>query len=183
MLDFLLRKKEDQTRIWQETKCKHQAQILTKVVCSNGAIQYVMQCEVCGHRCSPPIAHRKLSRIEKETSPLFNYSFQEEKDQVKSEVIRNKNTIHAEKFGSDVWWKEYNKYLESAEWNSKRTRILIRDDYKCTEKRRGCTHHATEVHHLTYRNVGNENLEDLTSLCHNCHEAITRESRIEWRAL
>jgi 5-methylcytosine-specific restriction endonuclease McrA len=51
-----------------------------------------------------------------------------------------------------------------------RLEALRRDQYRC----RGCD--ATEnleVHHRTYAHFGSERPEDLTVLCHECHDAIT----------
>ena len=37
-----------------------------------------------------------------------------------------------------------------------------------------CKSPAEEVHHVTYENVGAEKLEDLRSVCRNCHDACTQ---------
>lgn len=179
MLDFLIRRKENVENIKQDLICPHSDQILTRYTCSNGSIQYVMQCVNCHMRVSNPISHKSLSKDAKLAAPNFDERGREERRAAAQERFK----MHREKFNSDAWWNEYNRYLDSFEWKSKRAQILIRDKYKCTEKRPGCTYHATEVHHLTYRNVGNEPLDDLTSVCHHCHEAITRDSHIEWRIL
>ena len=66
----------------------------------------------------------------------------------------------------DHWWRNYKLYLQSTQWDLKRKQVLQRDNYIC----QNCeVIKATEIHHLHYRNVMNENLEDLISLCIPCH--------------
>ena len=79
----------------------------------------------------------------------------------KSELVN-----HNEK-KSGEWWRWYNSYLESDEWREKRKFVLERDGYQC----QGCLKEdATQVHHLSYKNVGEELMYQLTSLCDFCHE-------------
>ena len=46
-----------------------------------------------------------------------------------------------------------------------RNKILERDKYKCVH----CGDKATQVHHIFYRGFYKERMEDLESLCGNCH--------------
>jgi hypothetical protein len=63
----------------------------------------------------------------------------------------------------------YSIYLSSDEWKAKRKEVLKRDSYIC----QGClTENATEVHHTTYSNIGNELYYQLVSLCSDCHERV-----------
>jgi len=59
----------------------------------------------------------------------------------------------------------YDHYLRSEQWQQKRQAILERDGHcvKCFRER------SLVVHHLTYKRVGNELLEDLITLCRQCH--------------
>jgi hypothetical protein len=50
---------------------------------------------------------------------------------------------------------------------------LVFDGNACKARLPGCTKNATEVHHLSYRHIGNEPLFDLVSVCGPCHRAIT----------
>jgi hypothetical protein len=61
---------------------------------------------------------------------------------------------------------QYILYLQSEEWKSKRLLVLERDKWICQSCK---ISKATEVHHLTYINLGNENLDDLISYCKKCH--------------
>jgi len=68
-----------------------------------------------------------------------------------------------------------------AHWEKIRKQALKRDGYQC----RLCNHsqkdgYRLECHHRHYENWGEENLEDVTMLCIECHDLITnynRESR------
>ncbi len=60
---------------------------------------------------------------------------------------------------------EYNEYMNSEEWKNKREEILLRD-MEC----RACGNQwYPHVHHLNYKNFGNENLNELIRLCKYCH--------------
>ena len=61
----------------------------------------------------------------------------------------------------------YIDYLQSETWKEKRNERLKKDNYCCQlcgKKEK------LEVHHLTYARLGNEEMEDLVTLCHACHE-------------
>lgn len=63
--------------------------------------------------------------------------------------------------------KNYKKYLLSSKWQWYRKKILKRDGYKCTECE---SEENLNIHHLTYRNLGSEQMEDLITLCAKCHK-------------
>lgn len=61
----------------------------------------------------------------------------------------------------------YDEYLKTPEWAAKREQALERDGRHC----RLCnTSDNLQVHHRTYLRRGNEDLNDLTTLCKSCHE-------------
>jgi hypothetical protein len=62
---------------------------------------------------------------------------------------------------------EYLAYLNSAKWKRMRIRILERDRWLC-----GCGARAEQVHHLSYKRFGNEDDEDLVSVCGPCHRKV-----------
>lgn len=68
------------------------------------------------------------------------------------------------------WTAEsYKKYRETDMFKQKREQVLSRDGYKC----KICgTGKNLLVHHITYRRLGNEPLEDLITLCESCHKKI-----------
>lgn len=69
-------------------------------------------------------------------------------------------------------WKElYDVYLASMQWKEKRTERLAIDCWRCTNCGDSDTHATLQVHHLTYKNVGDENVvDDLVTLCIDCHQ-------------
>ena len=63
---------------------------------------------------------------------------------------------------------DYHEYIRSDKWfnNPARQATLHRDRWHC----RLCQSiDNIEVHHITYKNVGQEREEDLISLCNECH--------------
>jgi len=67
---------------------------------------------------------------------------------------------------SAAWWRAYREYLGSPEWAELRKEALDRDGHMCQD----CGQRkATQVHHDSYDNVGDEDPDDLLSLCAACH--------------
>jgi 5-methylcytosine-specific restriction endonuclease McrA len=64
----------------------------------------------------------------------------------------------------------YRKYLKSKLWKHIRRNVLRRDRWICAS----CGNKATEVHHISYdpATLKGERLEELMSLCRECHEAV-----------
>lgn len=63
-------------------------------------------------------------------------------------------------------WIEYDKYIHSIAWLYLRNKRLAIDGLKCAR----CGRPAKDVHHLRYPSVlGTERMEDLISLCRECH--------------
>ena len=75
----------------------------------------------------------------------------------------------------------YDSYMRSDAWKAKRLLVLERDRWQCMTC--DCIHEGRftkadlQVHHRHYRNLGNEPLEDLVSICPECHDAITAVHR------
>lgn len=75
------------------------------------------------------------------------------------------------KAGRGKYSPEYKAYLRSPEWDARRRSALDRDGHQC----RGCgVKKNLQVHHIRYDNLGREPLEDLTTLCVECHKAVHR---------
>ncbi len=75
-------------------------------------------------------------------------------------------------------------FYASKQWQMQRAYILGRDGYTCQAP--GCHDVATEVHHiveLTPENIRDPRIalgeNNLTSLCHACHQRITLEDKSE----
>ena len=64
---------------------------------------------------------------------------------------------------------KYEIYLESEQFADLRKKVLRRDNNKC----RACgSTENLQVHHLSYKNIYHEELDDLVCLCRNCHAAF-----------
>ena len=68
---------------------------------------------------------------------------------------------------------KYSNYLKSDHWLKTREGALISAGFQCEE----CgwddeSHYQLNVHHNTYKNLGNEKPEDLTVLCYRCHMEV-----------
>lgn len=78
-----------------------------------------------------------------------------------------------EKYDKDKWnsrreWYR-NSYLHSEHWEKVREDALVRAGFRCEYCR---TNKHLTVHHLTYKNIGHENDEDLVVLCWSCHKKV-----------
>jgi HNH endonuclease len=60
----------------------------------------------------------------------------------------------------------YEEYLATMWWAWRRGRTLRQDGYRC---RRCGTRKGLQVHHLSYKHLGDEPDEDLVTLCRECH--------------
>ena len=85
--------------------------------------------------------------------------------------------LRTEAIHTTNWWVWYKRYQGSASWKKvTRPAVLARDGYRCTNP--GCdSTYRLEVHHKTYERVGQEWLDDLTTLCHECHVKVTEANR------
>lgn len=68
----------------------------------------------------------------------------------------------------------YKEYLQSDAWKAKRKAVLIRDQLRCQL----CGHEKNlHVHHVTYDRIYNEDLEDLITLCSDCHGGLHKKTK------
>jgi 5-methylcytosine-specific restriction endonuclease McrA len=87
----------------------------------------------------------------------------------------------------------FKKYLASPVWKKLRLAVFERDGFRCTanvdpgDTQMRCqredetrTGKGLICDHLTYRRFGNERLEDLRTLCKNCNDRITTQTRANW---
>lgn len=76
----------------------------------------------------------------------------------------------SEEYKLKVFLKEKQEYLKSHLWETKRNKVLERDNYQCTV----CgTTKRLEVHHDTgYSLIPYEPISCLRTVCRNCHQHI-----------
>lgn len=71
----------------------------------------------------------------------------------------------------------YGDYLQTEHWKDTRTRKLIEAGYKCQV----CNSNGKlNVHHRTYENRGNEQLDDLLVLCNDCHKLFHENGKLSY---
>lgn len=79
--------------------------------------------------------------------------------------------------------KQYDVYMKSDAWAAKREERLRLDDNKCVMcgrpnglQKDGVTP-ILQVHHICYKNLFREPMEDLVSVCPSCHQKLHRYYR------
>lgn len=68
--------------------------------------------------------------------------------------------------------EKYKNYMRSDEWKAKREERLEVDNYSCAMCGRDLSRCKLQVHHITYKNLGNEQLNDLVTVCGSCHKKL-----------
>ena len=167
----------DYHAIERQFECDCHVTILRYLVTANGSKQYRYQCIKCGETVGKgAIKHSDLTQQQRDDATEYDATLQDER---RAELYRLKNAAFvAERTERDIeWWARYNEYLLTKEWKIKSRLVLERDNYRCTARLNGCEAIAIQAHHLTYDHVFNEPLFDLTSVCRNCHDAITKMDR------
>jgi hypothetical protein len=73
---------------------------------------------------------------------------------------------------------DYYDYIASPQWKVRADAAKARAFYRCQVCNRGRDEGARlDAHHRTYTRLGNERPEDITVLCHECHELFTFRDR------
>jgi hypothetical protein len=156
---------EEVNAIYQRFSCRHEnegSQIVWKTV-ANGRTQLRNQCARCGalwgtalkRDFAPPDAPEADCR-----------KHEQWEDRRKSELGQAR--IRAIQRHSE-WWRWYESYLATDAWRDKRQLVFARGGGVCE----GCRKRpAEQVHHLTYKNAGDEFLFQLVAACKACHERL-----------
>ena len=73
----------------------------------------------------------------------------------------------------------YREYISSRAWRQNPARLaeLEAAEFRCRVCNEEGQESQIEVHHRTYRNLGNEQPGDLTTLCRTCHRVVTDHLR------
>lgn len=140
-------------------QCSCSNQQHSKRVLKDGRTIFGMHCMNCG-RWTP----KSKSAFDKLPTIFFDETIRVQFQKRLENFHRSKS----EKNRSE-WFAAYSTYLSSQKWKEKRIAVLERDNYLC----QGCRNQkASQVHHLSYKNVGNEFLSELISLCSECHSKL-----------
>ncbi len=162
-------------------KCTHKIKELKERTISGGSIQYIYQCTKCGRPQGGAIKRDKAFKLNSGNKPTsFNQELYEswESEQGKEfsalhearETEQNKLANYfgvEEKRDKEKFFTFYKEHLKTNKWQIIREKVFKRANNICE----GCLEEkATQVHHLDYRNVGDELLFQLVAICDNCHD-------------
>ena len=80
---------------------------------------------------------------------------------------------------ADTRSKVYRQYIASDRWRNSPARLeeLRRAGHRCRLCNMGPPNSVLTVHHRTYERLGKELADDLTTLCVECHLAVTDRER------
>lgn len=155
---------------FRSSRCSHQRREIRKKIASNGSPMVSAQCLDCGAQAGNYLKKAEWPQVcpswddgASGNHPNITDNYD---DPLARFYLRVIAALQAEESGRK---EEYSEYLLSPEWREKRRLVLERDGYLCQGCRKA---KATEVHHLTYRNIYKEFLFELTSLCEKCHDDI-----------
>lgn len=156
-------KRCDETQPWQ-CECTQHCRLVRKQEGNRRLLGY--QCERCGD----------WEQIKRATLPKDYDDLPEHSAELRSSwCVKQKALVDdAEAAAAQKWKDDYERYLQTPKWKAKRDLVMRRACGICE----ACLEaSATEVHHTTYRHVGNEPLFELRAVCGDCHESITKMDR------
>lgn len=111
-----------------------------------------------------------------ESCDIFHFAYEDlecifvDTDDDKEYVLRTRIKFKDTRITFRYKYVDYKEYIKSEEWKHKRKEVLERDKFKCRLCGAKGTEYNLHVHHNSYNNLGNEPLEDLITLCKECHE-------------
>lgn len=145
--------------------CRHPAKTLRYKICSNKTRQYGYQCDYCGDMVGvlipkPPLTER-LELPEWDASLRAAYY---RKRPNYFELCREEQT--------NLFWRFHEGYMNTKKWQGIRSKVLERSEGMCE----GClVRLADNVHHKTYKHLGDELLFELVAVCRKCHDRVHRQ--------
>jgi 5-methylcytosine-specific restriction endonuclease McrA len=149
--------------------CTHERTAIRYSLNSLGRKIFKRQCLSCGEATSCPLKYQEVERAAglMERVEEWDAALASKREEFFRLLTEERDRINSEK--SSEWWLWYNQYLQSPEWRQKRALVFRRADDTCE----GCGRApATQVHHLTYANVGAEFLWQLAAICDDCHQRV-----------
>lgn len=135
-----------------------------------GSYQVRMYCTHCKHLVGSALKQiPNDDLLDLMDQKFFNNRYEEQQTKIQKLINGEKKRIERFKKSEPKTTKiDYENYIKSEAWYAKRAKVLERDKYIC----QGCGGTATQVHHKTYKNLGEEFLFELMSVCKPCHERI-----------
>jgi 5-methylcytosine-specific restriction endonuclease McrA len=150
--------------------CNHEFAGRYRVI-ANGSKIFGLQCVVCGAWKAKSRSHFGVDIPIKEYDESIRERFWKER-RIESERV-GALILDAQRTSRDNETakrkEQYYQYLKTPRWAATRRAVLERDRFIC----QGCLcEEATEVHHITYDNIGSELFFQLVSVCRKCHAKI-----------
>jgi len=132
---------------------------------ANGKIQIRKYCKKCYHITSQSESHSKynVDNLPKKNFDKYREFYDNKTHDSRSalsDLIFQLKNIQV-----DFLQDGYKEYLKSPHWIAKSAEIMELNHYTCQI----CGKPARDVHHFTYRHIGNEFNFELVSLCRSCH--------------
>lgn len=157
--------------------CRHPNTEIRWRIRRNGVGCWSVQCLHCGRELrqvakSSPEVRLIADRVpfDEDLADQITAEFKRESEQRAAEWQAEQDAKkQSQQKDSVEWWKWYNGYLKTPQWQQKRELIMLRANGLCE----GCGQRkATQVHHKTYDHVGNELLFELVAVCFECHHIL-----------
>jgi hypothetical protein len=159
----------EEIRATYADRCAHDRRGLRRRVSKNGRVSFWLQCLDCGAFPSGAVPKDSIAdpAAVADEEPGLRQRWFDQRERQRMEIVRK--YVRMQKQENANWWRWYDGYLKSPAWIQKRNLVLARANHFCE----GCgTRRATQVHHKTYDNVGNEFLFELVAVCDACHDRI-----------
>jgi len=162
-------------------KCDHATLEVTKRIIAGGSVQFMRQCKRCGKPVGGAIKKEIAFKESFHGQPkAFNQELYEQwgenQNDEFSKIFHDRKAEHEklnqifgveESRDKEKFFNIYNRHLKSEKWKAIREKVLKRANHICE----GCLEEkATQVHHLDYKNVGDELLFQLVAICDVCHD-------------
>lgn len=75
--------------------------------------------------------------------------------------------------------KDYSTYLQTNHWKALRKKVYEKYNSECQRCHDSVTSESADVHHRSYKRLGNEKIEDLVLYCNKCHAVIHKERKAD----
>ena len=118
---------------------------------------------------------KKLDKSGLSTSIKESNDFFKETNHFLSDTYRNAKDSIQDLYNSEpeiIFSKEKKEYFKSVKWNTIRQKVLHRDNYACILCGSGVPYTELHIHHITYKNLFNEKINELKTVCLSCHNNI-----------
>ena len=82
------------------------------------------------------------------------------------------SSVPSERTTATMSHDAYKAYLQTPGWQSKRLQRFTLDNFQCQYCKIPILISTGHCHHLTYLRLGDEDIDDLVTLCRDCHHTV-----------